>query len=87
VIPVSYAHELEYLRDSVTGELFPGLWIVIRNLEDGRELELQAHLDSGAERSLFDGQVARALGLPIEGGERLYFVRPRARTSWPSPIA
>ncbi|MGH9318672.1 MAG: hypothetical protein ACRD21_17250 [Vicinamibacteria bacterium] len=73
MIQVSYVHELDYLRDSVTGDPFPGLWIVVRSLNDGRELEIQAHLDSGAERSLFDGQIARAIGLQAGNEERIYF--------------
>jgi hypothetical protein len=39
-----------------------GLWILVRNPDDGREIEIQAHLDSGAEKPLFDGQYARAIG-------------------------
>ena len=39
-----------------------GLWILVGNPDDGREIEIQAHLDLGAERSLFDGQNARASG-------------------------
>ncbi len=72
MVEVSYAHELDYLRDSVSGDPFPGLWIVVRSSAD-RALEIQAHLDSGAERSLFDGQIAKAIGLPTENGERIYF--------------
>jgi len=70
---VSYLHELDYLHDSVTGDPFPWLWIVVRSPTEGRELEIQAHLDSGAERSLFDGQIANAIGLPPGNGEKSYF--------------
>lgn len=70
---VSYLHELDCLRDSLTGDPFPGLWSVVRSPTEGRELEIQAHLDSGAERSLFDGQIANAIGLPPASGEKIYF--------------
>ena len=45
----------------------------MRSPDDGRELEIQAHLDSGAERSLFDGQIARAIGLQPGNGEKIHF--------------
>jgi len=68
MVSISFEHELDYLRDSLTGNPFPGLWIVVRNVAGNREIEVQAHVDSGTERSLLDGQIARALGLDLSTG-------------------
>lgn len=70
---VAYDHELGYLRDSQTGNPFPGLWIVVRSVGSERELEIQAHLDTGTERTLLDGQVGRAIGLDLSTGDLLRF--------------
>ena len=79
MIGVSYEHELDYLRDPQSGNPFPGLWIVVRDIGANRELEVQAHLDSGAERSLFDGQIGKAIGLELGTGDALHFRSPLAR--------
>jgi hypothetical protein len=52
MVEVPYGQELEYLRDSETGNPFPGLWIVLNHLSNNRELEVQVHLDSGTESSI-----------------------------------
>ncbi len=90
---VSYRISLDYLRDPETGEPFPGLWMVVGHPDKHRELEVQCHLDSGAEVSLFDGQIAHGIGLGLQRGDvqvfsassgaklaaRLHRVRLRAR--------
>ncbi len=70
---VSYDHELDYVRDSEIGKPFPGLWVVVYSPADDRQLEVQAHLDSGTERSLFDGQTGKAIGLDPGDSEVLYY--------------
>ncbi len=60
---VSYRISLDYLRDSVTGDPFPGLWVAV-----GHPDEIQFHLDSGAEVSLFDGEIAHGIGLELQSG-------------------
>lgn len=65
---VSYGISLDYLRDPEAGNPFPGLWIAVAHPDRTRELEVQCHLDSGAELSLFDGESARAIGLELQRG-------------------
>ena len=66
---VSYRISLDYLRDPETGDPFPGLWMVVGHPDTRRELEVQCHLDSGAEISLFDGQIANGIGLGLQRGD------------------
>ena len=63
---VSYRISLDYLRDPETGDPFPGLWIAVRHADGDSELEVQCHLDSGAEISLFDGEIAHGIGLELQ---------------------
>ncbi len=65
---VSYRISLDYPRDPRTGDSFRGLWIGVGQLGTNSELEVQCHLDSGAELSLFDGQIARGIGLELQRG-------------------
>ncbi len=70
---VAYERELDYLRDRRTGSSFPGLWLVVRGLRGQNALEIQAHLDSGTERTLLDGQVGKAIGLDLHTGGVIHF--------------
>ena len=65
---VSYRISLDYIRDPETGDPFPGLWIAVGQPEGHGELEVQCHLDSGAEISLFDGEIAQGIGLEPQAG-------------------
>ena len=65
---VSYRVSFDYLRDPETGDPFPGLWVAVGNLDTDSRLEVQCHLDSGAEISLFDGEIARGIGLDLQNG-------------------
>ena len=70
---VSYAHQLNYLYGT-DQRSFPGL--VVQLLGPGppqQSLETDAYLDSGAERSLFDGWIATALGLDLLSGRRILY--------------
>jgi len=73
VITVSYAHQLNYLYGAKQ-ERSPGLLLQIWNLANSEQtLETDAYLDSGAERSLFDGQIGRAIGLNLLDGRMVSF--------------
>lgn len=68
---VTYSHEFPY-RQSLAGGTFPILPITIgaaRHL--ARSADVIAYLDSGAQRSLFDGTLAGAIGLDLLAGRRL----------------
>lgn len=65
---ISYAHQFSYTYN-LAGEPFPVLVLRIadpRNHEQA--VEVDCYLDSGAQRSLFDGGIARAIGLDLFGG-------------------
>lgn len=71
LLTVSYSHQLHYLY-GVAQERFPGLLLRIWNpANPGLALETDAHLDSGAERSLLDGWIGRAIGLNLLNGLRI----------------
>lgn len=73
MFPVTYTHQHGYLyvgRD----RHFPGLVIQVQNPDaPDRLVEVQGHLDSGAEYSLFNGWIAQSVGLDLYSGpERRY---------------
>jgi len=43
--------------------------VVVGHPDRHAELEIQCHLDSGTELSLFDGQIAKGIGLELDRGE------------------
>lgn len=68
MVTVSYTFELPYLYGA-NQRRAPGLLLQISNPDDSAQtLETDAYLDSGTERSLFDGQIAAALGLDLLSG-------------------
>ena len=68
---VSYAYEFSYTYDT-RGELFPILQLtVVKPDRSDVAVEIEAYLDSGAQRSLFDGSIARMVGLDLLAGRRL----------------
>lgn len=70
---VSYAHSFQYNYD-VDGTLRPLLRFVVSSIRDpSAEVEVEASLDTGAERSLFDGRIAVALGIDVLRGPELNF--------------
>ncbi len=70
---VAYACQSPY-RQSRAGGLFPILPITIANpRQPARAVDAIAYLDSGAQRSLFGGTLARLVGLDLFGGHRLPF--------------
>lgn len=65
---VGYTHQLDYPYGA-DQRCFPGLLLRIWSPDFPEQaLETDAYWDSGAERSLFDGQIGRALGLDLLGG-------------------
>lgn len=70
---VAYPHEFPY-RQSLAGGAFPILPVTISAAHQlARSADVIAYLDSGAQRSLFDGTLAGAIGLDLLGGRRLSF--------------
>jgi len=50
---------------------FPGLLIRISNpLDSSRALDVDGHLDTGAQRSVFNGWIANEIGLDLASGAR-----------------
>lgn len=71
--PVSYAHRLDYSHD-LAGKRFPRLTFRVSNPADpSLAVDVKAYLDSGSERSLFDGRIGALLGVDILRGERIRF--------------
>ena len=68
---VTYPHEFPY-RQSLAGGTFPILPVTIGAAHQlARSADVIAYLDSGAQRSLFDGTLAGAIGLDLLAGRRL----------------
>jgi hypothetical protein len=70
VIPVQYEHEFPYPYDE-DGRRYPRLTVRVSNAVDPARgaVDIDAYLDSGAERSLFDGGIGRAIGIDLLSGE------------------
>jgi hypothetical protein len=70
---VAYTHEFPY-GYSPEGRPFPILPIRLLNPRDlARSVEVAAYLDSGTDRSLFDGTLTHALGMDLPRGKRIAF--------------
>lgn len=71
MVTVSYEHEIPYGHDP-NGRRYPRLTFRIENPGKSAEaVDIDAHLDSGAERSVFDGRLAPLLGLELLDGPEL----------------
>jgi hypothetical protein len=70
---VTYSHSFSYSLDSITGDAFPGL--EIRLSIPGKlnyAVDVVAHLDSGATRSVFDGaRLVPTLGIDLMAGREV----------------
>ncbi|MBI3756435.1 MAG: hypothetical protein HY267_00510 [Deltaproteobacteria bacterium] len=74
MVTVQYAYEISYAHDPFTGDPFPILPLQVTNLSNpGIALDVNAYLDSGAQRSLFDGWIATSLGLDLLSGQALSY--------------
>ena len=71
---VTYTHSFSYSIDQFSGEAFPGLEVRV-SLPGGsadNAVDLIAHLDSGAMRSVFDGsRIVSILGLDLMAGREI----------------
>jgi hypothetical protein len=71
VIPVQYEHEFPYPYDE-DGRRYPRLTVRVLNAANPTRgaIDVDAYLDSGAERSLFDGAIGRVIGIDLLSGEQ-----------------
>lgn len=70
---VNYSLEVPYLR-ATNGKSFPGLIVAVEKPgNSSSSVEVRAELDSGAEYSLFDGEIAAAIGLDLYSGKLFTF--------------
>jgi hypothetical protein len=75
MVAVQYAAEVAYTYDPISGDPFPILPLRIANPYDpGQALDTNTYLDSGAQRFLFDGWIATALGFDLFSGPELRYV-------------
>jgi len=65
---VSYQHQFDYLSDGGSSS-FPGIRTRISLPADpANGIEVVAHLDSGAQQSIFDGEISQVIGLDLMSG-------------------
>jgi len=69
---VQYEHALDYV-DTPRGPVPALVVLVSAPSGTGRKFETIAHLDTGAERSLFDGDICVNLGLSLFSGRKRKF--------------
>src|SRR3972149_6178564 len=68
---VEYDHEMQYGYD-VDGRRYPQLTIQIENPGNpDQAIDIEANLDSGAERTVFDGRLAPVLGFDLLTGPEI----------------
>lgn len=74
MISIPYDYSFEYSYDA-EGRLSPLLRFLASNMgaDVSARVELEATLDSGAERSLFNGRIGIALGLDVMRGPEIAF--------------
>jgi len=71
---VQYSYEVAYTHDPLSGDPFPILPLQVANPHAPEQaLDTNAYLDSGAQRSLFDGWIATALGFDLFSGSELRY--------------
>lgn len=74
MVIAQYAYEFAYTHDPLSGDTFPILPLRIANPHNpGRALDINTYLDSGAQRSLFDGWIAADLGFNLLSGRALSY--------------
>jgi hypothetical protein len=70
---VAYEYQLDYAYDP-DGSRFPRLdFQMARASNTGVTVDVDAHLDSGTERSLFNGKLATVLGIELLRGPQLVY--------------
>jgi hypothetical protein len=74
MVTVDYHHEIPYGHDA-NGKQYPRLTLTLANPGDpGQAVDLDAHLDSGTDRSLFNGVWAPVLGIDLLAGPGMTFL-------------
>lgn len=74
MVTIHYPHEFPYMHDPFRGDPFPILPLRIQNPSDpSQALDVNAYLDSGAQRSLFDGWIATDLGFELMSGPSILY--------------
>lgn len=74
MVTVDYAHEFSYSYDEASGRSYPRLTLRLSNRSDPQQaIDVEAYLDSGAERSLIDGRLAKALAIELLEGPEIVF--------------
>ncbi len=70
---VAYEHQIDYAYDP-DGSRFPRLGFHMAKAGNPAvTVDVDAHLDSGTERSLFDGKLASVLGIDLLRGPKLAY--------------
>jgi hypothetical protein len=73
VVTVTYDHQFPYSHD-LDGQRYPRLILHASNPQDlTQAVDIEAYLDSGAQRSLLGGWVGRAIGLDVLEGPQLTY--------------
>ena len=73
MVAVNYDHEIAYGYDP-NGKSYPRLTVRLINPADVEQaIDLDAYLDSGAERSIFTGNLAPLIGIELMAGEEIVF--------------
>lgn len=73
-VTIEYHHRFPYqYPGDGGGDRFPGLLVQLRNPISQESVETVAHIDSGATTSLFDGELASAIGIEVLAGRRFAF--------------
>jgi len=73
MITVSYEHYFEYAYDK-NGKRFPRLGFRLSHLaHPEKAMDVDAYVDNGSERSLFNGWIGAALGIDILDGSRVMY--------------
>lgn len=73
MVRVEYDHEIPYSHDP-NGRQYPRLTVRVANpANEDLAVDVDAYLDSGIERSLFDGRFSRVLGIELLSGREITF--------------
>lgn len=73
MVNVTYDHQFTYSHD-LDGQRYPRLTLRVSNPQDlTQAVDIEAYLDSGAQRSLLGGWIGKALGLDVLEGPQLTY--------------
>ncbi len=67
---VEYTHRFDFRYDPHDGQRYPILPFLLSRLQEpANQVEVDTYLDSGCSKSLFDGRLARILGIDLTAGQ------------------